>query len=133
MLTGICAIIGEEALKKGLHTDLPVAVQIYCTSHKHDSIYKKLRKLGIKKNAARDITNDIFGHQIAFKCYNGLTDAKEVSAFDAKVHVLRAAWDKGNPEFHPWSVKTQDAFVRCHITPVRELAGLDTCRKYIHH
>ena len=77
-LTGICGI-GEEALKKGLHTDLPVAVKIQGTSHKHDSIKEKLRKLGVKENAARDITNDIFGHQIASTCYNGLIDGKEVS------------------------------------------------------
>ena len=82
-------------------------MQIHCTSHKHDSIKEKLRKLGVKENAAKEIMNDIFGHQIASTCYNGLIDAKEVSEFDAKVHVLRAAWDEVNPDFHPWFVSTQ--------------------------
>ena len=110
-------------------------MKIQGTSHKHDSIKEKLRRLGVKENAAREITNDIFGHQIAFTCYNGPTDAKEVSEFDAKVYVLRAAWDEVNPDFHPWFVSTQrDAFIGCLIAPVREEAGLTHVGStYIHH
>ena len=114
---------------------LPVAVKIQGTSHKHVSIKEKLRKLGVKENAAREITNDVFGHQIASTCYNGLIDAKEVSEFDAKVHVLRAAWDELNPDFRPWLVSTQrDAFIGCLTAPVREEAGLTHVGStYIHH
>ena len=56
-LTGICAI-GEETLKKGLHTVLPVAVKIQCTSHKHDSIKEKLRTLGVKETTTTHVPHD---------------------------------------------------------------------------
>ena len=110
-------------------------MQIQGTSHKHDGIKEKLRNLGVKENAVKEIMNDIFGHQIASTCYNGSTDGKEVSEFDAKVHVLRAACDEVNPDFHPWFVSTQrDAFIGCLIAPVREEAGLTHVGStYIHH
>ena len=110
-------------------------MKIQRTSHKHDSVKEKLRRIGVKENAARDIMNDILGHQIGSTSYNGPTDAKGVSEFDAKVHVLRAAWDKVNPDFHPWFVSTQrDAFIGCLTAPVREEAGLTHVGgTYIHH
>lgn len=76
----------------------------------------------MKENLARE--NDLFGRHIPSTYYNGLFDANKVGEFDAKVQLLKAVWDKVDPEFDPWLVKMQrDTFIECLIAPVRELAG----------
>ena len=63
--------------------------------------------------------------------YNGPIDAEEVIEFDSKVDVLKAVWDKVNPEFPLWFVKTPTTIsLGCLMWHERKKAGLYIYQKY---
>ena len=82
---------------------------------------------------AREIMNDISGHDISstYTLQWSPIDAKEVIEFDSKVDVLKAVWDKVNPEYPPWFVKTPMTIsLGCLVWHERKKAGLYIYQKY---
>ena len=139
-LEAVCAIgtDGEEALADAFTHEFHYATHLTCFTHFRKNLKHHLHGKGYPQSLAKEIIDDILGHQHDEVFSEGIVDCTSETELDTKLDVLESRWEKMElsaglqPAFFNWFCKyKKDIVKKTMLRPIREQGVWDALHNLI--